>query len=273
MNSRYLIKPKDAKNPLAKFQIMFNFVNILLCVFFQPIWYRNDDLVIAFLSKGLGYSDNPIYTTYDTSIILNYLYSIIPNIFNILSYSIVQYALIFISINIILQKIIINSAKKIVTMTLFTMITLPTLLYPTFTLTAAWVTIASLMICRQAIKERHNWKLVFGTLFLIISSLIRDEVTLVIFLIFLISLYINKEQIEFSRTQIGIIIVTLIAVFITQYINRNAYSSEQFQFGQNFTKNVTYPINDYGADILLENNPQIINKYGYSINDIKYDER
>ena len=269
MNSRHLIKPKDAQNPLAKFQIMFNFVNILLCVFFQPIWYRNDDLVIAFLSKGLGYSDNPIYTIYDTNIILNYLYSIIPNIFNILSYSIVQYALIFISINIILQKILINSAKKIVTTILFTMITLPTLLYPTFTLTAAWVTIASLMICRQAIKERHHWKLVFGTLFLIVSSLIRDEVTLVIFLIFLISLYINKEQIEFSRTQIGIIIVTLIAVFITQYINRNAYSSEQFQFGQNFAKNVSYPINDYGADILLENNPQIINKYGYSINDIK----
>jgi hypothetical protein len=269
MNSRHLIKPKDAQNPLAKFQIMFNFVNILLCIFFQPIWYRNDDLVIAFLSKGLGYSDNPIYTIYDTNIILNYLYSIIPNIFNILSYSIVQYALIFISINIILQKILINSAKKIVTTILFTMITLPTLLYPTFTLTAAWVTIASLMICRQAIKERHHWKLVFGTLFLIVSSLIRDEVTLVIFLIFLISLYINKEQIEFSRTQIGIIIVTLIAVFITQYINRNAYSSEQFQFGQNFAKNVSYPINDYGADILLENNPQIINKYGYSINDIK----
>jgi hypothetical protein len=47
------------------------------------------------------------------------------------------------------------------------------------------------------------------------------------------------------------------------------YKNDQFQFGQDFAKNISYPINDYGADLLLENNPQLIDKYGYSINDIK----
>ena len=254
---------------VRKFQLTFNSLFLLVCGFLQPIWYRNDDLVIAFLSKGLNLSDKSVYTTYDTNILLNYFYAKFPNILNIMPYSIIQYVLMFISMNLILSVILRNSEKKVYIFIVFTMVTIPTLLNPTFTITAGWVAIASLMFCQQAIREKNDWKLIAGTILLVISSLIRDEVTLIIFAIFVISFLINKEMFKFDIVKMSIISFTLLAILATQLINRSTYKNDQFQFGQDFLKNITYPIHDYGADILLENNSQLLSKYGYTINDIK----
>ena len=60
---------------------LLNFYILVVCIFLEPIWYRNDDTVIAFLSKGINISTTKILTTYDTSVILNYVYSIFPNIY------------------------------------------------------------------------------------------------------------------------------------------------------------------------------------------------
>ena len=254
---------------VRKFQLTFNSLFLLVCGFLQPIWYRNDDLVIAFLSKGINLSDKSVYTTYDTNILLNYLYAKFPNILNIMPYSIIQYVLMLISMNLILSIILRNSDKKVYIFVVFTMVTIPTLLNPTFTITAGWVAIASLMFCQQAIRENNDWKLIAGTILLVISSLIRDEVTLIIFVIFVILLLINKEMFKFDIVKMSILSFTILAILATQLINRSTYKNDQFQFGQDFAKNISYPINDYGADILLENNPQLLSKYGYSINDIK----
>jgi predicted nuclease of restriction endonuclease-like (RecB) superfamily len=266
--SRLQIQNKNIEYGI-KIQLTFNSIFFLVCGFLQPIWYRNDDLVIAFLSKGINLSDKSIYTTYDTNIFLNYLYAKFPNILNIMSYSIIQFVLMFISMNIILSLMLRNSERKVYFLIAFTMVTIPTLLNPTFTITAGWVAIASLMFCKNAIQENKDWKLITGALLLIVSSLIRDEVTLIVFLVFLFSLFINKENLKFDRIKMSIIGITLLTLFATQFINRSVYKNDQFQFGQDFAKNISYPINDYGADLLLENNPQLIDKYGYSINDIK----
>jgi len=266
--SRLQIQNKNTEYGI-KIQLTFNSIFFLVCGFLQPIWYRNDDLVIAFLSKGINLSDKSIYTTYDTNIFLNYLYAKFPNILNIMSYSIIQFVLMFISMNIILSLMLRNSERKVYFLIAFTMVTIPTLLNPTFTITAGWVAIASLMFCKNAIQENKDWKLITGALLLIVSSLIRDEVTLIVFLVFLFSLFINKENLKFDRIKMSIIGITLLTLFATQFINRSVYKNDQFQFGQDFAKNISYPINDYGADLLLENNPQLIDKYGYSINDIK----
>jgi len=266
--SRLQIQNKNIKYGF-KIQLTFNSIFFLVCGFLKPIWYRNDDLVIAFLSKGINLSDKSIYTTYDTNIFLNYLYAKFPNILNIMSYSIIQFVLMFISMNIILSLMLRNSERKVYFLIAFTMVTIPTLLNPTFTITAGWVAIASLMFCKNAIQENKDWKLISGALLLIVSSLIRDEVTLIVFLVFLFSLFINKEYLKFDRIKMIIIGITLLTLFATQFINRSVYKNDQFQFGQDFAKNISYPINDYGADLLLENNPQLIDKYGYSINDIK----
>jgi predicted nuclease of restriction endonuclease-like (RecB) superfamily len=266
--SRLQIQNKNTEYGI-KIQLTFNSIFFLVCGFLQPIWYRNDDLVIAFLSKGINLSDKSIYTTYDTNIFLNYLYAKFPNILNMMSYSIIQFVLMFISMNIILSLMLRNSERKVYFLIAFTMVTIPTLLNPTFTITAGWVAIASLMFCKNAIQENKDWKLITGALLLIVSSLIRDEVTLIVFLVFLFSLFINKENLKFDRIKMSIIGITLLTLFATQFINRSVYKNDQFQFGQDFAKNISYPINDYGADLLLENNPQLIDKYGYSINDIK----
>ena len=266
--SRLIIQNGNMQS-VRKFQLTFNSLFLLVCGFLQPIWYRNDDLVIAFLSKGINLSDKSVYTTYDTNILLNYLYAKFPNILNIMPYSIIQYVLMLISMNLILSIILRNSDKRVYIFVVFTMVTIPTLLNPTFTITAGWVAIASLMFCQQAIRENNDWKLIAGTILLVISSLIRDEVTLIIFVIFVILLLINIEMFKFDIVKMSILSFTMLAILATQLINRSTYKNDQFQFGQDFAKNISYPINDYGADILLENNPQLLSKYGYSINDIK----
>ena len=248
---------------------LLNFYILVVCIFLEPIWYRNDDTVIAFLSKGINISTTKILTTYDTSVILNYVYSIFPNIYGFISYSIVQYGIILLSLNIILWNLSRNFTNRATPLFLVVLISFPTLISPTFTVTAGLASIASLLQIKKALELKSSKMLVLGLWLFIVATLVRDEVAAIVFVIFFLALVINKNKFELVNKQRATIVIAFLILFLTQIINRSVYVKNEFKYGREFMQYISYPIHDYGADKFIINQPEIMSKNDLTVNDIK----
>lgn len=234
---------------------------------FDAYWFRNDDLIISILVKGIIITDKPIFHVYHMNTLLTFLISKLENIFPADIYTYFMYLIIIISGTIITLTFNKKINNKVVSQFLVLIIITPMILRPTFSSVAGLFLVAGISLLDQNNDFGRYW--IVAILIIFAASLIRDEVIYLGLLIYLLSLVVEKY--DFSRIKNKIIrIFPLLVILLISYLwNGNLYSEKKYEYGQQFEKYISIPIYDYGADKKILQNQEIFSKYNLTENDIK----
>ena len=235
----------------------------ILWKFFPPFYYKIDDVVMSMISNGFGQMDSKSNLIYHSNILIGFLGGHLPSIYGLLPYNYINIILLTISYISINETVF----KRVNNLTLSYLIVLSSsffiLVRPTFSTISGYLTIAGLLNLYHA-KSTKN--IIGGLIFLLIATLIRDE--MVFFIILFTSIIIYRLVVNNNGKLLKYLSMFIIIFIITQIINRIPYEDEDLKNLKTFA-NVQYQLTDYNADKYLINHEKILANNQYTVNDIK----
>ena len=238
----------------------------LLWLFFPPMYYKNDDVIMSMIAGGYGTMYEKSEIMFHSNIIIGFITKNLPVIFDIQPYNLFN-AILIIYIFVCIQEITFYILEKFWLATLVSNSILFFLaVTPTFSTIAGGITVIGIITIAFYAKNGSLRLLIFGLLNILIASLIRDEqmlFTLIILIVFF--------QILFKKSKKEFYVATIIFLFLfggSQLINRFSYESDALKDLVEF-ESVRYSITDYGADNAIIQNSLLLNDLQLSQNDIK----
>lgn len=248
--------------------ITFSLIALLiisLYSFYTPIWETNDDVGMSMVIHGYGISNHKSPNLIFSNILWGKILLLIPNINNILGYSIATIFIIFISSSFIYYNLIRLNVGWLVSSLLVLLIIIKPILIPQFTLNAGLLTIAAILSLINYKEFNKNIDLITAFILAYLAFLIRNQE-------FLITLIIGLPFINFKRLLNNhnfkiAIIYFIIGILIAQIYDWNSYrNSEWINFFE--YKNALSQYIDYGLAEKIKSTPELMIKFDYSINDL-----
>lgn len=228
-------------------------------------WETNDDVAMSMVAHGYGVaafgSPNIIFS----NVLWGYLVRAIPQINGTFGYSIATLGVQIIVGAVLLFGLYRLGANIIVALSVFALLLLRPALFPQFTLNSGLLMLGAI-VCWCMIARGIDWKVLLAGCLLAFASFLvrRNEFLLLLFVA--LPLFPWRTLLRSRSAQVSAVVLVLIMAAST-VIDRNAYQGQQWK-AFNELNAVRAPFNDFGADEYLKKRPDILDRYGFSSNDL-----
>jgi hypothetical protein len=238
---------------------------LILCSVFEARWETNDDVAMSMVAHGYGVaafgSPNLIFS----NVIWGYLVRAIPQIHGSFGYSIATLGVLIIVSAVFLFGLYRLGAGYTACLSLLALLLVRPVLFPQFTINAGLLMVGAVICCHLFVRQNNRPALLIGCLLAFCSFLVRsNEFILVLFGALPLLPWSALLQRRFSQVALSALIV---AMAVSTVIDHKAYQGQQWE-AFNELNPVRTPFTDFGADEHLKRRPDILGRYGFSINDI-----
>lgn len=246
------------------FVISLVFVTVL-CFFVEPHWETNDDIGMSMVAHGYGMATSGSPYLVFSNILWGYLVRVLPEIDGFLGYSIATLGVLVAVGGVVLYGCIRYCNGFVICLSVFALLLVRPVLFPQFTINAGLLLVAA-VICWHIFSQKGDRLIILlGCLLAFLSYLVRAQEFL---LILLVSLpIIPWKALWSSRSSKAMILVLIVAIIAAKITDYSAYQSDEWK-SFNELNPVRAVITDHGANIHLKNRPDILDRYGYSANDV-----
>ncbi|CAK8716568.1 MAG: hypothetical protein CDV28_14217 [Candidatus Electronema aureum] len=267
MLSNIFLNKRDKSNchlVLGSLVVSFFFV-IFLCSFLEPRWESNDDVGMSMVAHGYGIAAFGSPHLIFSNVIWGYLVRCLPEFNGILGYSIATIA-VLISCGAVLVYGLLSFGLGYVSAFLVPFLALARpVLFPQFTINAGLLMV-SFVICLHLYKQKNDKRIVFiGCLLAYCSYLVRNQE---FFLVLAVSLPLLPFSSIRSDKWLKISLATTALIVIASHaVDKNSYRGEEWA-AFNKLNPPRALFTDFGAHNYIKQRPDILERYGYSVNDI-----
>jgi len=241
-----------------------SFVLLLYC-FFDPLWETNDDVAMSMVAHGYGISAQGSPHLVFSNVIWGYLVRSLPEINGVLGYSLLTLGVLVIVGTIVIYSFFRLGAGHAGCLAALALILTRPVLFPQFTINAGLLMVGAIL-CWHLYARRDDLRLlVVGCLLAFCSYLVRSQEFL---LVLAVGLPLLPWRTFLTRRSAKIALAVLIsAMALSTTIDHLAYNGAEWKAFSGFNR-VRVPFTDFGAGKILRQRPDILEKYGYSSNDI-----
>lgn len=236
-----------------------------LCLFFEPRWETNDDVAMSMMAHGYGVAAFGSANILFSNVLWGYLVRAIPEINGVLGYSIATLNVLVIVGTVVVYGLLRLGMGYVACLSALALILVRPVLFPQFTINSGLLLIGA-VICWHLYARQNDWRtLVIGCLLAFCSYLVRSQEFL---LVLIVALPLLPWRTLLMRRAAKIAFFVLIfAIAVSAVIDRQAYQGDEWK-SFNALNPARAPFTDLGASELLKQRPDILERHGYSINDI-----
>ena len=255
------------KNGFIYLSFILSFIFIFsLCLFFSPMWETNDDIGMSMVAHGYGIAAIKSPNLIFSSVLWGYIVSLFQPVCGILGYSIATYLVLIVIIGIVIYGLYQMDAGLIASISVILLVFTRPVIFPQFTINSGLLMVAAVICWKLYVRNDNLSYLAVGCILALFSFLIRKHEAL---LVFIISLPLISWRLLIPRKSFKIATLVLVSMIVlASYVDYNAYQIDEWNaFNQlNYAR---APFTDFNAGESIKQRTDILNRYGYSINDIE----
>jgi len=237
----------------------------LLCFLFDPRWETNDDVGMSMVAHGYGLaaigSPNLIFS----NVLWGYLVRLIPAINGNLGYSIATLSVLAFVGTALIYGLFRLGLGYVASLFILALILVRPVLFPQFTINAGLLMVGAILCWQLFARQNDQQVLVFGSLLAYCSYLVRSQE---FFLVLVVALPLVPWRTLLRHHTPRITLLILVsAIAVSAVIDHQAYQGKEWQ-SFNELNPARAPFTDYGAGGYMKQRTDILERHGYSPNDI-----
>jgi hypothetical protein len=238
---------------------------LLLCLFFEPRWETNDDVGMSMVAHGYGVaaigSPNLIFS----NVLWGYLVRVIPEINGVLGYSIATLSVLVIVGTVVIYGLFRLGVGYVACLSALALILVRPVLFPQFTINAGLLLMGAI-ICWHLYAQQNDWRaLLTGCILAFLSYLVRSQECL---LVFIVALPLFPWRTLLLRRSAKVALLAFVsAIIFSTFIDHQAYQGDSWKVFNELNP-VRARFTDYGAGGHLIRRTDILERHGYSTNDV-----
>lgn len=257
-------EPKDLRLALVSAGFSLAFLT-LLCIFFDPRWETNDDVAMSMVAHGYGIAAVPSANIVFSNVLWGHLVESIPTIDGVLGYSIATLLVLLISsfsIAYLLSKL---GVEQWISLLAACVVLCRPILFPQFTLNAGLLEVSSVLALLVYSETKAGWLLIAGAVLSVVAFLIRSQEFALVVLIALPTLW--SRALHRDRRVVIACSVVVLAIIGASVWDHFCYSTPAWRYFATLDA-TRAPFTDFGIAKKIASDPQLLNRFGYSRNDI-----
>jgi hypothetical protein len=236
-----------------------------LCLVFAPRWETNDDVAMSMIAHGYGIAPMGSPNILFSNVIWGHLVRAIPEINGVLGYSIATLSMLVIVATALLYGLLRLGVSRISCLSILALALVRPVLFPQFTINAGLLMMGAIICWHLYAQKNDRQSLLAGYFLAFFSYLVRSQEFL---LVLIVALPLLPYRELFLHRFARIIFFTFVsAIAISAAFDQQAYQGDEWR-----TYNELNPVRalftDYGAGAFLKQRSDILERHGYSINDI-----
>lgn len=237
----------------------------LLCFFFAPKWETNDDVGMSMIAHGYGIATKSSPNILFSNIFWGRFIQIIPKIGSVLGYSTATMGVLVVFGFIVVHYLLRLGNGVIIGILMLLLIMARPVLFPQFTINAGLLFIGATLCWNLYHRKKDRLTLGAGCLLAFLSFLVRSTE---FFLVLFVALpLLPWRALFFDRAAKIAMAMLVLAIIAAALVDNSAYQGIEWE-AFNILNPARAPFTDYGAGELLKKHPEILNRYGYTRNDI-----
>ena len=255
----------------SKNDLFLSFI-FILCLYFSlnflyTVCFENiDDILISMRIHGYGIAKYPTDFLSASNTFISHISRLFPTVLGIPGYIIFTAVLLFTSCWMIFYCLLRMNVPLIISIFTSILICLRPILLPQFTVTAGLLALNGILFLCLYRKYNDCLFLLFAGLFACLSFLLRSQQFFFVLLLSL-PLFLSKK-IWFDGRFRAFILFTIIVCSVLGAMNYRVKNSPDIKKFSEFHYSMI-PIFDYGYTHRLISRQDILEKYGYSVNDVQ----
>lgn len=237
---------------------------LLLCNFFEPTWETNDDVAMSMVAHGYGIAAESSPNLVFSNVVWGYMVLAIPESFGILGYSVATFAVLVVVGAVIIYVLYQLGAGLVGAVLVMALILVRPLLFPQFTVNAGLLMLVAIMCWHLYLQQNDQRVLWLGCLLAYMSYLVRSHECLLVLMVAVPLL--SWRQLWLRSLARVAFLVMMLAITMSAIMDYQVYQEAQWD---NYRS--TAPVRamiDFGKLELLGDHPDLMERYGYSVNDI-----
>lgn len=256
--------PPNSRLILGSFFVAAIFVS-MLCFLFTPSWETNDDVGMSMVAHGYGIAAISSPNLIFSNVLWGYLVRLIPEINGVLGYSIATLSVLVVVGTALIYGLLRIGLGYIGTLFALALLLARPVLFPQFTINAGLLMVSA-TICWHVFACENNMRaLVAGCIFALLSFLVRSqEFLLVLIVAFPI---LPWRAILLQRAPKIAAFALIFAIAVSGVIDHQAYKGGEWK-PFNDLNQARASFTDFGIGGYLIQHPDILDRHGYSANDI-----
>lgn len=238
---------------------------ILLCLLFEPRWETNDDVSMSMVAHGYGGVAFSSPQLVFSNVLWGYLVRAIPEINGVLGYSLATLATLIVFGAVLLFGLYRLGLGVVPCLSALVLTLTRPVLFPQFTVNAGLLVVAA-VICWHLYARDDDWRALFvACLFAFSGYLVRSQE---FYLVLLVALPLLPWRVFLIRQPARAALIAFALATITVEVIEDRV--RQRPEWRDFTElaSASLPFTDFGADSHLKQRPDILDRYGYTANDI-----
>ncbi|MGH8559419.1 MAG: hypothetical protein ACRESZ_18620 [Methylococcales bacterium] len=238
---------------------------VLLCVFFEPRWHTNDDIAMSMIAHGYGGAALGSPNLGFSNILWGYLVRLIPEINGVLGYSIASLSVLVLVGSVLIYALLSVGLGYVGAISVLVLNLVRPVLFPQFTINSGLLMLGAIVCWHLFERQKDKRALATGCLLAYCSYLVRSGEFLLVLMVAMPLL--PWGVFYFNRSAKIAILVLVMAISGSSIINHQAFQRPEW-LAFNELNPARAPFTDYGAGSLLKQRTDILERYGYSPNDL-----
>ncbi|HBI21164.1 MAG TPA: hypothetical protein DDY37_01015, partial [Legionella sp.] len=237
----------------------------VLYALFKPLWETNDDVAMSMMAHGYGIAAFSSPLILFSNVLWGHLIRAIPELNGVLGYSTATVGVLTIVGFTLMYGLLRLGIAYISSALLVILVLLRPTLFPQFTMNAGLLMVGAL-VCWHVYARKEDWRALFTGCFLAFCSyLVRSQE---FFLMFAVALPLLPWRALLSRPMARIALLCLaLAIALAAVMDHQAYQGSEWGTYKALNP-ARLPFTDYGAGTFLKQHNDILDRHGYSDNDI-----
>jgi hypothetical protein len=238
---------------------------LLLYLVFEPRWETNDDVGMSMVAHGYGISAISSPKLIFSNVLWGYLVRAIPEVNGTHGYSLATLGVLITVGAVVLSVLYRLGAGYVASLSMLALILVRPVLFPQFTINAGLLLVAAI-ICWHLFARQNDWQLLLvGCLLAFFGYLGRSQEFLLVLIVALPLL--PWRTLLRRRSSQAALLALVSAIAVSTVIDHQSYQGEEWKVFKALNR-VRAPFTDFGAGKHLKQRSDILDRHGYSANDV-----
>lgn len=238
---------------------------VLLCRLFEPRWETNDDIAMSMVAHGYGIAASGTPKLIISSVVWGYLVRLIPSIDGIYGYATATMGTLVAVGTAILYGACRIGVGGLTAVALVILVLMRAILFPQFTVNAGLLMVGA-VVCAHLYARDADLRALAAGCFLAFCSFLVRELEFLLILAVALPLLPWRTLVGRRAAQLGAAAIVL-ALAAAAFIDHQAYQGPEWR-SFNELNPARAPFTDFGAGERLKQRPDILERHGYSANDV-----
>ena len=238
---------------------------LTLCLFFSPRWGSNDEVGMSMIAHGYGIAATGSPQILFSNIFWGYIVRSIPQFAGLTGYSIATMSVPVIVGAVIIYGLIRLRVGYIACLSAFALIIIRPVLFPQFTINAGLLMLGALICFHLYAQRNDNRTLAAGCLSALASYWVRGPEFF--FVLMVATPMVPWRALLVRRTATLALLLVAAAIAASAVIDHQSYQGSDWKLFNDLNP-VRARVTDYGAASILKQRSDVLDRHGYSKNDI-----